>query len=613
VTSTRASKSRRAFLPSFLVIALTLHSTVCAESDSERSPAPPPASTNIAPQPVPNRWKLGLTWERYEDKGIEAPYDHRTYLWHPYEQSVLKGDVPIYGQDVFLNLTVFNVTEFEARSLPKPSGVSAARPSSAEFFGNSEEWFVNNNTGLRVDLFQGETSFKPVEWRLRLETVYNVNYTCVEETNILDVDPRGDGFQRKNKKGLDPLPSDLSEKSDYTERLATFLALQEAFAEIHIADLSPNYDFLSSKFGLQSFVSDFRGFIFYDTNLGERLFGNAFNNRLQYNVIGFQMREKDTFSGLNEFDGRDQEVLIANAYWQDFLKKGYTAQLSFHANFDGGATEYDRAGFLVRPAPIGTVQEHEVQAWYLGWAGDGHLGRLNLTHAFYQVFGEDELNGLAGKEVDINAQMFALELSYDKDWLRPKLSFFYASGDPDAEDGEANGFDTILDNPNFVGAPFSYYVRQGFNLAGTSVNLKQRDSLVPNLRTSKTQGQSNFVNPGILIFGAGLDVDVTPKLRTFLNANYIRFVETSPIEVALFDQRVREELGYDVSIGCIYRPFLTDNVIITAGFGVLIPGEGFRDIYRAAETPVPGYGSGDHDGATDSFYYSGLLSITLTY
>ena len=43
------------------------------------------------------------------------------------------------------------------------------------------------------------------------------------------------------------------------------------------------------------------------------------------------------------------------------------------------------------------------------------------------------------------------------------------SGDSKADDGTAKGFDTILDNPNFVGGPFSYYVRQGFGLAGTAV------------------------------------------------------------------------------------------------------------------------------------------------
>ena len=45
------------------------------------------------------------------------------------------------------------------------------------------------------------------------------------------------------------------------------------------------------------------------------------------------------------------------------------------------------------------MRDHYVQAYYLGWTGDGHIGRLNLTHAFYQVFGEDGFNGIAGRRV----------------------------------------------------------------------------------------------------------------------------------------------------------------------------------------------------------------------
>jgi hypothetical protein len=330
-------------------------------------------------------------------------------------------------------------------------------------------------------------------------------------------------------------------------------------------------------------------------------------------VAGFDMREKDTNSELNTFRDREQEVVIANFYWQDFLWKGYTAQWSFHANLDHSGTHYDRNGNIVRPAPIGTVRPHDVHAYYLGWAGDGHIGRLNLSHAFYQVFGHDELNGLAGRSVDINARMAAIELSYDQDWIRYKTSFLHASGDGDTRDGTAAGFDTIFDNPNFTGGPFSYWTRQGFNLGGTLVNLKQRGSLVPNLRSSKTQGQANFVNPGVFILGAGAELELTPKLRSFINANYIRFVETDPIKTALLTSKVDRELGWDLSLGFQYRPLLTDNVIVSAGLGALIPGRGFKDIYRTSTDPVPAFDRADRRGQVDDFLYSGLLAITLTY
>ena len=113
----------------------------------------------------------------------------------------------------------------------------------------------------------------------------------------------------------------------------------------------------------------------------------------------------------------------------------------------------------------------------------------------------------------------------------------------------ATGFDSIVDNPNFTGGPFSWYVHQGIGLAGTSVNLKQPDSLVPDLRTSKTEGQANFVNPGLFLAGLGTEIEVTPKLRNFMNLNFIRFMDTEPLKDALFTDKVAHEFGWDLSTG----------------------------------------------------------------
>jgi len=583
-------------------------------------------------QPRPDRWRIGFVpWKRYTSGVTDQPYETPDpLLWHPYKQSVLKGDAPIIGQDIFLNLTASTQTEVEFRRLPTASGVSAAVPGAYEFYGESEQIGIQNNLAFSVELFKGETAFKPVAWAIKLEPVLNVNYLSVRETGVVSPDPRGSigGNNNTPPPGngfvLDPGdvdnllngqvgPAGSFRAEQHTERTKTFLALQQAFGEIHLRDLSDNYDFVALRGGLQPFNSDFRGFIFNDVNLGARIFGNWRNNRFQYNLAAFDMREKDTNSELNSFDDREQEVVIANFYWQDFLWKGYTAQWSFHANLDHGATHYDRNGNIARPAPIGTVREHDVNAYYLGWTGDGHIGPLNISHALYQVLGRDSFNGLAGRPVDINAQMAALELSYDRDWIRYKTSFFYASGDSDAENGTATGFDTIFDNPNFTGGPFSYWTRQGFNLGGTLVNLKQRGSLVPNLRTSKTEGQANFVNPGAWIAGLGAEIEVTPKLRSFINANYIRLAETDSIKTALLTDKADSEFGLDLSIGFQYRPLLTDNIIVSAGFGALIPGRGFKDIYQTSTDPVPRFDRIDRRGQVDDFLYSGLVAITLTY
>ncbi len=542
-------------------------------------------------EPVTNRWRIGFTpWRRYTSGKTEMPYESPPALWHPYRQSLLKGDLPVIGQNIFLNLTAESETLFEARRLPTPSGVSSSRPNSSEFFGESESIFFQNNFSVAMELFEGETVFQPVHWAIRLRPVFNVNYVDAPETGVISPNPAsGD------------------------TRFRSWWALQEGFGELHLGDLSDTYDFFAMRVGNQVFNSDFRGFIFNDINFGGRLFGNIDNNRYQYNLAVFDMREKESNSGLNTFDQRDQRVLIANIYRQDFLAKGYTAQLSFHANLDEGRPHYDKNGNLVRPAPFGTVVSHDVNAYYLGWAGDGHIGRLNVNHAFYQVLGHDDFNGLAGRPVDINSQMGAVEFSYDRDWVRYKASFFYASGDGKAEDGTATGFDSILDNPNFTGGPFSYYVRQGFNLAGTSVGFKTSSSLVPNLRTTKTEGQANFVNPGVFIYGVGTEIELTPKLRNFINVNYIRMAETAPIKTALLTDKINPEIGLDLSIGFQYRPLLTDNIIISAGFGALIPGRGFRDIYRRSTDPVPGYNTRSRRGQTDDFLYSGLIAVTLTY
>jgi len=64
--------------------------------------------------------------------------------------------------------------------------------------------------------------------------------------------------------------------------------------------------------------------------------------------------------------------------------------------------------------------------------------------------------------------MAALEVSYDRDWLRFKSSFFWASGTVIPRGRTARGFDAIVDNPLFAGGPFSFWQRQGIKLTGTT-------------------------------------------------------------------------------------------------------------------------------------------------
>jgi hypothetical protein len=530
------------------------------QSGPQPAPESPPAPDQVF-HPEPDRWSIAMPdWDRYGIGG-EHPYVKGS-KWDPFNRNKLKGDVPIIGKQTFLNLTATSDTFLDGRRLPTPTDVSSARPGSSDFFGKGNQLFLDQTFAFSFDLFHGDTSFRPVDWRIRITPVVSLNYLDVQELGVVNVDVR---------KG--------------TTRLDSHIGLQEAFAEVKLHDLGPNYDFVSVRAGIQAFNSDFRGFLFVEEQPGVRFFGNLDSNRWQYNVAYFNFLEKNTNSGLNSMALRNQQVIIANAYRQDFLLPGYTAQLSVHYNKDDASIHYDDNGFLVRPAPIGAVfsngmiRPHSVHAAYLGWTGDGHIGPLNLTHAFYQAFGNDSFNAIAGRAVTINAQMAALELSYDKDWFRIKSSLFYASGSANPSSSRARGFDSIDDFPEFAGGIFSLWNRESIRLTGSGVALNSGDSLLPDLRSNKDEGQANFVNPGIFLANLGAEFDLTPKLRGFANVNYLRFEHTETLEQILFQSPIHHSIGVDSGIGVRYRPPLTENFSIAAGAAALIPDQGLKDIY----------------------------------
>ena len=371
-------------------------------------------------------------------------------------------------------------------------------------------------------------------------------------------------------------------------RTDAHVGLQEAYAEVKLRNLGPSYDFVSIRAGIQQFNSDFRGFIFANEQPGVRIFGNLNSNRMEYNAAYFNFLEKDTNSGLNTFRRRNQQVLIANLYYQDFLKKGYTAQVSYHFNKDDASVHYDENDFLVRPAPIGAVRPHNIRSHYIGLTGNGHIGRINVSNAFYQVLGHDDLNPIAGRYVSIDAQMAALELSYDKDWMRFRTSFFFSSGSRNPRSGVARGFDSIVEAQTFAGGIFSFFNRESIRLTGTGVALNSPESFLPDLRSSKEEGQSNFVNPGLVLGNIGADFDITPKIRAVLNANLMRFHRTQSLELLLFQSNIHSSIGADYSVGVVYRPPLSENMVFTAGVSSLVPGLGLRQIY-SSKTLVSGF------------------------
>jgi hypothetical protein len=544
------------------------------------TPSQPFAGTQLSDAefiPYPDRWDI-------LDKLPSDPRLVRGRLVDPYNQNVLKGDKPIAGDTLFLVLTGTLETPTEGRRLPVIGGVSTADPGSFSFFGRGDQIFTTPRAIVSAELFQGQTAFKPKTWALKATGVFDLNFLKAQERNNVTVDVR-----------------------DLLTRRREDFALEEAFGEVKLATLSSNYDFVSVRAGIQPFVSDFRGFVFSDQNLGARLFGNLASNRWQYNAAYFDLLEKDTNSELNTFEKREQKVGIVNVFRQDVFAPGYTVSASFHWSRDDPNFHYDTNGVLTRPAPVGLPRPHEIVSKYVGVAGDGHLGRLNLSDAFYYAFGRDDLNVVAGQATDIRAFLGAVEASVDRDWLRLRVSGLWASGDDDPGDDKARGFDSIYDNPNFAGGPFSFWNRSAIALTQTKVLLKPPNTFLPSLRSNKFEGQSNFVNPGLRLAGVGIDAEVTPKVKAVLNANYLWWDKVESLKALLFQSTIDKPIGLDWGFGVVYRPLLNENVVITTGLTGLLPGRGFDLVYDSSTCGVARCST---NGRT---LLNGFVNLKLTY
>jgi hypothetical protein len=282
---------------------------------------------------------------------------------------------------------------------------------------------------------------------------------------------------------------------------------------------------------------------------------------------------------------RDDLVFVANLYRQDFLIPALTSQITavYNRNREGNDIEIDDNGFPVRPALLGTLRGRDYDVVYLGYNLDGRVGRLNLTRSFYWALGEDRNSFFTDRPADINAQFAAVEASYDRDWMRLRLSAAYASGDSDPYDNKETGFDAIFENPVFAGADTSYWIRQTIPFAGggRAISINGRNGILNSLRSSKEQGQSNFNNPGLILIGTGADFDLTPQFRLSANANHLWFEDTSTLQVLRNEGSIPKDIGFDLSASAIWRPHANQNIVFRLSAATLLAGDGFKDLFTA--------------------------------
>lgn len=526
-------------------------------------PPPPQAFPGMEDQlPVPDRWRLietlGVVKERWFD-----PYNQNTYKGdRAIDRSKVKW-LPIKGDDWFIVANAVSDTVFEPRTFPIPVGVQTTeRPGSLDVFGKDRSFVFAQTFIAGAALIKGSTAFKPPDIEYRVTLAYQANYVDVPERRVLDVRP-----------------------SKASHRYDSFLGVQELFVDKHLGNTSDRYDFYSIRLGIQPFQSDFRGFLFNDSQLGIRLFGNRDNNRFQYNLAAFWRLEKDTNSGLNDITQtpRSDFIFTGNLYRQDFPVVGLTSQVSvtYNMNREKNDVQIDHNGFPVRPALLGDLRGREYDVVYLGYSADGRIGRINVTASFYAALGEDRNSFFTSKPAEIRAGFGAVELSYDHDWMRFRLSGLYATGDGDPYNNTEGGYDAIFENPIFGGADTSYWIRQTIPFAGGGrvIAISGRNGILNSLRSSKEEGQSNFNNPGTVFVGAGADFDLTPEFRVSTNFNHLWFENTSSLQALRTEGSIPKDIGFDLSVATIWRPKATQNIVGRLSGAVLLPGKGFKDLF----------------------------------
>jgi hypothetical protein len=500
--------------------------------DPTRMPSPTGAPLP-EPAAVPDRWRL-----------VEA-LGRPVNLVNPYEASnPLKGDRPTFGEDGFMNLSATTNTLLEPRLVPTTQAISPEPVTGAIRTRTRDEMFLSQTVAFDAVLYKGDTVFRPPDWQVRFSPAINYSST----------------------------------HAGGTEASGGVFAIQGLSYEKHLRDVSPRYDFDSARVGIQPIVSDFRGFLLSDQPIALRLFGTRDDNVFQYNLALITRLPKDRvrLNAVNQAMPNNQ-IVMANAYWQDWLKSGVTSEFIFAFNRSRATDTRQLLIDGAAGAPLKAPHDYDVA--YLGYSLDGHFGRLNSTAAVYGLGGRERQGTFVDQSTQVRALFAADELSMDFDWRRVRLSMLHASGDGNPYDRRAEGFDTLTSGAIFAGSDSSFFFHQRLALAGGAFDLKSRDGLLPSLRAAGNSGESNFSNPGLDLLGLGLDLSLTPQWSISLDANQLWFDKTAVLEALLHQPDISRRLGAEVVVDAIWRPFASQNLILRLSASQLASGPGYRAIY----------------------------------
>jgi hypothetical protein len=97
----------------------------------------------------------------------------------------------------------------------------------------------------------------------------------------------------------------------------------------------------------------------------------------------------------------------------------------------------------------------------------------------------------------------------------------------------------------------------------------------------------------------GTDMDLTPQLRWSVNVNHLWFENTAVLQTLRDEGTIPTNLGWDYSTSLIWRPRMTQNLVLRGSIAIFQPSSGFNDLFSNSNG--------------DSRYYSVLLNAILNF
>ncbi len=253
----------------------------------------------------------------------------------------------------------------------------------------------------------------------------------------------------------------------------------------------------------------------------------------------------------------------------------------YNRNREGRRRSIDDNGFLVRPALLGDrARRATTTSAYLGYNGDGHFGRLNLTASAYGAFGRRTATASSPTSAaDIRAGFAAAEASlrFRLD-ARARCRALYASGDKQSVRQQARPASTRSSRTRiFAGADTSYWIRQSDPAGRRRRRRAQRRATACSTTCARRRNRASRTStiPGLRLLGVGADFDLTPQLRVSANAQPALVRQHRGARRRCATQApIARSIGWDaVGGGDLAAVHVTQNIVFRLSGAVLLPGE----------------------------------------